>query len=88
MNVAIDPPPASSSPGGSIAARRLQGLLVGQGVSSADVQVAGRIATLRGEVNSQRERRMAERIVALEPGISDVKNELVVKEPLPLTAPQ
>jgi osmotically-inducible protein OsmY len=38
-------------------------------------------ATLRGEVASERSRRLARLMLLLEPGISDVQNDLVVKPP-------
>jgi hypothetical protein len=46
---------------------------------------------LRGEVADQRERRLAEGLVRLTPGVHDVRNELVVRQPaateLPLPPP-
>jgi hypothetical protein len=45
------------------------------------ISVQGRKATLRGEVASQRERRMIELLVRFEPGISQVQNELTVRDP-------
>ena len=46
-----------------------------------EVSVAGRTAILRGEVTSARERDLAELAALVEPGISAVKNELVVATP-------
>ena len=45
--------------------------------------MAGRTAILRGEVTSARERDLAELAALVEPGISAVKNELVVATPAP-----
>jgi hypothetical protein len=42
------------------------------------VEMDGRVAVLRGEVVSQHERELVARLVLLEPGISDVKNELTI----------
>ena len=42
------------------------------------VEMDGRVAVLRGEVVSQHERELVARLVLLEPGISDVRNELQV----------
>ena len=56
------------------------------------VSVEGRMATLRGEVASARERDLAELVVLVEPGISQAKNELNVVDPLvppqPAASPQ
>jgi hypothetical protein len=49
--------------------------------SRIDVSVAGRVATLRGEVASERDRSLAEKLVLFEPGIDSVKNELKVRPP-------
>ncbi|MCY2988534.1 MAG: BON domain-containing protein [Planctomycetota bacterium] len=50
---------------------------------SVKVEMEGKIAVLRGEVKSQRERDLIGRMLLLEPGISDVRNELVVAPPVP-----
>jgi hypothetical protein len=49
--------------------------------SRIEASVAGRVATLRGEVVSERDRSLAERLVLFEPGIDSVKNELKVRPP-------
>ena len=46
-----------------------------------EVSVAGRTAILRGEVDSEEAARLAEAMTRLEPGISEVQNELRVREP-------
>ena len=43
-----------------------------------EVSVAGATATLRGEVASERDRSLAERLILFEPGIDSVRNELKV----------
>jgi osmotically-inducible protein OsmY len=53
------------------------------GFKDVTVEVDGRKAILRGEVNSEDDSRMAAMMARLEPGIRSVKNELVVKEPAP-----
>jgi hypothetical protein len=45
------------------------------------VSVEGATATLRGEVASERDRTLAERLVLFEPGIDSVRNELKVRSP-------
>ena len=42
------------------------------------VELEGVTATLSGQVVSQREKTLVERLVLLEPGINDVKNDLVI----------
>jgi len=46
-----------------------------------EVSVEGRTAMLRGEVASERDRSLVERLILFEPGISAVRNDLVVKPP-------
>ena len=45
---------------------------------SLKVDMEGQVAILRGEVGSQHERDLVARLVLLEPGIADVRNELQV----------
>jgi hypothetical protein len=49
-----------------------------------EVLVQDGTATLRGSVASQRDRRMAALLARFEPGISNVRNELEVREPIPV----
>ncbi len=49
--------------------------------SPIQVTVVGETAILRGRVASARDRELAENVVRLEPGVRDVRNELVVEEP-------
>lgn len=51
--------------------------------SSVEVSVEGATATLRGEVASERHRRLAGLLVLFEPGIDRVQNELTVKVAIP-----
>ena len=51
---------------------------------SLSVEMEGQVAVLRGEVSSQHERDLVARLVLLEPGIADVRNELqVAPQPSP-----
>lgn len=43
------------------------------------VSVEGRIATLRGEVGDEEDSRLAEAIVRMEPGVSEVRNEVQIR---------
>ena len=45
------------------------------------VQLQGRTAILRGVVSTEHDRRLAEQMIRLEPGIELVKNEIVVANP-------
>ncbi len=56
---------------------------------SVQVEMQGQVAVLRGEVASQHERDLVARLVLLEPGIADVRNELQVgSAAAPKPAPQ
>jgi len=59
--------------------RRLQAAALRTGQSRIEVSVAGGVATLRGEVASARDRKLAELLVGFEPGIAAVKNQLAVR---------
>ncbi|HRE99073.1 MAG TPA: BON domain-containing protein [Pirellulaceae bacterium] len=48
--------------------------------SSISVDVDNRVATLRGTVDTQRQKEMAERMTRLEPGVSSVVNLITVRE--------
>jgi len=50
-----------------------------------NVSVEGGVVVLRGEVSSERERRLAEGIMRLEPGVAEVRNELIVNGAAPKT---
>jgi osmotically-inducible protein OsmY len=52
-----------------------------QRLSPIAVQVEGQTAILRGSVASAYDRRLAEQVVRMQPGIWNVKNELTVGSP-------
>jgi len=52
-----------------------------------EVSVADGIATLRGEVLSERDRSLAEQLVLFEPGIAGVRNELRLSSSPPAVSP-
>jgi osmotically-inducible protein OsmY len=54
--------------------------------SSIRVIVQNETAILRGEVATVHERDLAENLARLEPGVWDVKNELVVRSPTNIAA--
>ena len=59
-------------------ARRLESSLRPGRSGRIEVSMEGATAILRGEVASERDRRLARLLLLLEPGISDVRNELTV----------
>lgn len=68
-------------------AHRLESSLRVRGNSRIEVSWEGGKATLRGEVPSERERKLARLLLLLEPGVSDVQNDLIVKAPEPTPSP-
>ena len=61
--------------------RRLESCLTPGGTGSIEVSKEGATASLRGEVASERDRRLARLLLLLEPGISTVENQLIVRPP-------
>ncbi|HPM80229.1 MAG TPA: BON domain-containing protein [Candidatus Anammoximicrobium sp.] len=55
---------------------------------SVQVEMEGQVAVLRGAVTSQHERDLVARLVLLEPGIADVRNELQVGSATPNPVPK
>lgn len=55
---------------------------------SVKVEMEGQVAILRGEVGTQHERDLVARLVLLEPGIADVRNELQVPSAAPVPVPK
>jgi hypothetical protein len=64
-------------------ARRLETSLRLSRSGRIEVSWEGAKATLRGEVPSERDRKLARLMLLLEPGVSDVQNDLIVKAPQP-----
>jgi len=79
LSIAFDvtPPPAEAV--AEDLARLLQAAPSLHATSPIEVSVEGRVATLRGEVASERDRLLAERLILFEPGIDSVRNELKVR---------
>jgi hypothetical protein len=71
--------PTTASP---MANKRLTGILQRssriEAISPLAVQVRGRTAILTGQVASESDRELAQKVVLLEPGISQVQNDLTV----------
>jgi hypothetical protein len=68
-------------------AQRLQAVQFPAGSSRIEVSLAGGVATLRGEVASAQDRKLAELLVRFEPGIASVQNQLEVRRPALPTPP-
>jgi hypothetical protein len=66
------------------AVQRLQTSLPALDPSSFEVSVVDGVATLRGTVVSERDRKMAALLLGFEPGIARVQNELTVVPPDPM----
>jgi hypothetical protein len=60
---------------------RMQKLPAGARFAGTNIDMDGRTAILRGTVATDRDRRLAERLLMLEPGVDSVRNELTVTEP-------
>jgi hypothetical protein len=59
----------------------LERTLVRHGIDRPDVTVEGSKAILRGAVVDEEARRLVERLVALEPGVSEIDNQITIVEP-------
>lgn len=68
-----------SGPRGEALARSLRQRL---GARDLDITADGDVATITGVVASESDRRLASRVVLLEPGIHDVENRLAIAEPM------
>lgn len=87
VNFRYQPPrislPAANSQGGIT----IRGLSRVQSRGPVAVELQDRTAILRGVVGTSHDRELAEQLALLEPGVSRVRNELTVAEPLPAVAP-
>lgn len=63
--------------------RHLEKLPPGRSLPGVTMEVQGRLAILRGEVATDRDRALVEQLARLEVGISQVQNELTVKPATP-----
>lgn len=57
---------------------RLERLVAGRGFGSPEVFVDGGVVTLRGTAASESRRRVMEELVALEPGVREVRNRMTI----------
>jgi hypothetical protein len=87
LMIAFDHPALSQPADKTVIEKRLQPLLWPGRGSTLQVEVQQRTAILKGEVATESDRLLAEQLVLLEPGISQVRNQLQVRETLPELAP-
>jgi hypothetical protein len=57
---------------------RLASILPDQGVAQPDVSLDGNVVVLRGVAASDTQRQVLERLIAMEPGVMSVRNEMTV----------
>ncbi len=67
---------------------RLKRLPTPRGLDGVEVFMDGKTAILRGQVESESDVTLAARVIALEPGVYDIKNELQVAGADPFGAPE
>ena len=87
---AFDLGPTSPVQAAAAVQARLIQTVTTRGIGSAQVELTGRTAILRGSVSTPRERELVERLASMEPGVSQVQNLLTVSAPEPAagTAPE
>ncbi|WP_253159561.1 BON domain-containing protein [Stieleria tagensis] len=78
LRSAIGIPPRPEATVQQTANRVFDMLPAHSGVDGVNVRMNGRTAILTGSVSSEKERRMSELLMRLEPGVSSVQNEVVV----------
>lgn len=74
INVPLKPPTQVQQ----TATRRFRSLANRPQLNGIQVQMNGRTAVISGSVGSERDRRMSELLIRLEPGVSSVDNQVVV----------
>jgi hypothetical protein len=85
--VAFDSLPAIAAEASSDVGPRLERMLTERDYAGTQVVVEGRTAILRGTVASAHVRRLVERMVSMEPGVSAVRNELTIAQSAELPLP-
>ncbi len=79
LRSAISVPPRPAAEIQRSASRVLASTPAHGGVAGVVVTMDGRKATLSGSVASEKDRRMSELLIRLEPGVSQVDNQVVVQ---------
>jgi hypothetical protein len=75
---AFDLAPPSPAQAAAAVQARLTNTVTTRSIGSAQVELNGRTAILRGSVGTARERELVERLASMEPGVSQVQNLLTV----------
>jgi hypothetical protein len=81
LRVAFDAPRPTAASVTSRVRARLGKILADHGVGQPDLTMEGDTAVLRGLAASDSQRLVLEKLVSLEPGVRQVRNEMVVIEP-------
>jgi hypothetical protein len=77
--VGFEPPVVNAAQLTAALTERLEKFLLQGGSTQIEVSVQNRTASLEGSVTSDDDRRLAERLVSLEPGVDRIENRLVVE---------
>jgi hypothetical protein len=88
LQVAFDAPRPAPQQVASNLQTRLGKILTDHNIAAPNVIMEGDTAVLTGTASSENERLVLEKLVALEPGVRQVRNELVVISPAPPLPPQ
>lgn len=83
LNMGYDSPVLTPSSANLTDLTRLNEIAIRGGLDNADVQIEGRTAIVRGVVDSPETARLIMRAVRMEPGVSEVRNEMVFADSLP-----
>jgi hypothetical protein len=78
LNVAFNHPRPTPSVVANTVRTRLANILPAQGVAQPDVTVDGDVVVLRGVAANDNQRLVLEKLIALEPGVMSVRNEMTV----------
>ncbi|MCC9601626.1 BON domain-containing protein [Stieleria sp. JC731] len=80
LRSAINAPPLSSVQVQSAATKVFDRLPANSSVRNVNITMAGRTAVLTGVVSSEKDRRMSELLMRLEPGVSQIDNQITIAE--------
>jgi hypothetical protein len=78
LRSAVNFPPTAPAQVEFNASQRFRYLTTQSSLRGINVTMQGRTAVISGLVNSERDRRMSELLMRLEPGVSSVDNQIVV----------
>lgn len=81
MSLGFDGPAVNGAQVNSVLQDRLGRMSLPDRLKSIQVSVDGQTAVLKGTVASERDKKMMERLISLEPGVHAIKNEIQIKKP-------